>query len=179
MTGGRRKPSFPNPWKHSWFSQIRSLTFTAEGSSSAASNYTSPLLVRGSLTSPVAITPVYATGPTGHNLAGCTSRSEKPSWVLSSIHYTDEPGDGVHSTPFRNFNLIVTNPANGYQASCMPGGSFGETSDLSRLTCAGSEFQSFSVGQYPILTQASFDPETSTFSLNQTWYCDDTDAAKP
>lgn len=127
----------------------------------------------------MAITPVYADGPTGHDLAGCTARSEKPSWVVSSIHYTNEPGDGVSTTPFVNFNAIVTNPANGYQASCMPAGSFGEKTDLSRLMCAGTEFQSFSVGQFPINSQASFDPETGTFSLNQTWYCDDSDAAKP
>lgn len=157
-----------------------SLTFTAQGNASAAQNYTSPLLVRGSLTSPVAITPEYPDGPTGHNSPGCTAKSEKPSWILTAIHYTDEPGDGVTSTPFKNFNAIVTNPANGYQASCIPGGgNFGDPNNLSRLTCAGVEFQSSSVGSYPISTTASFDPETLAFSVNQTWFCDDTDAAKP
>jgi hypothetical protein len=127
----------------------------------------------------VAITPVYPDGPTGHDSKGCTSRSEKPGWILTSIHYTDEPGDGESRTPFQNFNALLTNPANGYEASCMPAGSFGDKPDLSRLMCAGDEFQSFSVGQYPIVTQASFDPATATFTLNQTWFCDDTDAAKP
>ncbi|KAK4152588.1 hypothetical protein C8A00DRAFT_44343 [Chaetomidium leptoderma] len=155
------------------------LTFTATGNSSAAAGYTSPLLVRGSLTAPVAITPVYAEGPTGHDSAGCTARSEEASWVLSAIHYTDEPASGEGTVPFVNFNVLVTNPANGYQASCMPGGSFGDKPDLSRLVCAGEEFQSSKVGQYPIATEASFDPATTTFSLNQTWFCDDTDAAKP
>ena len=155
------------------------MTFTAVGSNSAASNYTSPLLVKGSLTSSVTITPAYPEGPTGHDSPGCTARSEKPSWTLSSVHYTDEPGDGNGTLPFQNFNVIVTNPANGYQASCMPGGSFGGPPSLTRLTCAGYEFQSSLVGQYPILTTASFDPATATFSLNQTWFCDDTDAAKP
>ncbi|AEO71843.1 uncharacterized protein THITE_117079 [Thermothielavioides terrestris NRRL 8126] len=155
------------------------MTFSATGNNSAALNFTSPVLIRGSLTSPVAITPQYPEGPEGHDLAGCTARSEKPSWVLSTIHFTDEPGDGVTSTPFQNFNLIVTNPANGYQASCMPGGSLGGTPDLSQLVCAGSEFQSSLTGRHTITTQASFDPATMTFSLNQTWFCDDTDASKP
>ncbi len=154
------------------------MTFTATGNSSAAVGYTSPLLVRGSLTSPVAVTPAYPIGPTGHDLAGCTAQSEKPAWVISLVHYTSEPGYG-DDVPFLNFNALVTNPANGYQASCMPGGSFGDKPDLSRLTCAGVEFQSSRVGSYPIVTQGSFDIATATFSLNQTWFCDDTDAAKP
>ena len=154
------------------------MTFTATGNSSAAVGYTSPLLVRGSLTSPVAVTPAYPNGPTGHDLAGCTAQSEKPAWVISLVHYTSEPGYG-DDIPFLNFNALVTNPANGYQASCMPGGSFGETADLSSLTCAGVEFQSSKVGSYPIVTQASFDKTTGYFSLNQTWFCDDIDAAKP
>ncbi|KAK4238832.1 hypothetical protein C8A03DRAFT_14766 [Achaetomium macrosporum] len=157
----------------------KSLTFTAVGNNSAALNYTSPLLVKGSLISPVAITPAYADGPKGHDSPGCTAKSEKPSWVLSLIHFTDEPGDGASTVPFQNFNLIVTNPATGYEASCMPGGSLGGTPDLSRLVCAGDEFQSSRVGLHPIITQASFDPATSVFTLNQTWFCDDTDAAKP
>jgi hypothetical protein len=156
------------------------LTFTAVGNDSAPTqDYASPLLVKASLTSPVAITPVYADGPTGHDSPGCAARSETPSWELSSVHYINEPGDGKSNVPFVNFNLVVTNPANGYTASCMPAGSFGEIPDLSRLMCAGYEFQSFSIGQFPISTQASFDPETSTFSLNQTWFCDDADPAKP
>ncbi len=134
--------------------------------------------MRGSLTAPVAITPVYPNGPTGHDLAGCTVQSVKPAWVISLVHYTSEPGDG-EDAPFLNFNALVTNSANGYQASCMPGGSFGDKPDLSRLTCAGVEFQNSNVGSYPIVTQASFDIATATFSLNQTWFCDDTDAAKP
>ncbi|KAH6848118.1 hypothetical protein B0I37DRAFT_432215 [Chaetomium sp. MPI-CAGE-AT-0009] len=167
--------------KQSWTCSDRekTLTFTAIGNNSAAADYTSPLLLRGSLTEPVSITPIYPDGPTGHDSAGCSFRSEAPSWTLSSIHYTDEPAAGEGTVGFRNFNVLVTNPANGYQASCMPGGSFGDRPDLAHLVCAGYEFQSSSVGQYPIVTQASFDPATSTFTLNQTWFCDDIDAAKP
>ncbi|KAH6622647.1 hypothetical protein F5144DRAFT_656109 [Chaetomium tenue] len=167
--------------KQSWTCSDRekSLKFTAVGNNSAAADYTSPLLIKGSLTSPVSITPVYPDGPKGHDSAGCSSRSESPTWTLSSIHYTDEPASGEGTVAFKNFNVLVTNPANGYQASCMPGGSFGDEPDLAHLMCAGYEFQSSSVGQYPIVTQASFDPDTSTFTLNQTWFCDDVDAAKP
>lgn len=155
------------------------MKFTAAGNGSAAANYTSPILVRGSLLEPVAITPAYADGPTGHDTPGCTARSEKPSWVLSHVSYTNRTGDGVTATPMRSFNLILTNAANGYEASCMPGTSFDYSADPSHLVCAGEEFQSFRVGRYPISTEASFDEATSTFSLRQTWFCDDHDPAKP
>lgn len=155
------------------------MTFTAAGNASAAVDSTSPILIRGSLTSPVSITPVYPDGPQGHDSPGCASKSENPSWTLAAIHFTDQPGDGDDVPTYQNFNLLVTNDATGYQASCMPGGSLGGQPDLRRLSCAGYEFQQGSVGQYPIVTQGGFDPDTFTFTLNQTWYCDDTDPAKP
>lgn len=128
----------------------------------------------------MAITPAYADGPTGHDSTGCTSKSEKPLWRLSTIHFIDQTGDGVTTMPYKNFNLVLDNTANGYQASCMIGAGFSyNNSDLAHLVCAGDEFQSFRVGRYPVSTQASFQESTSTFLVNQTWFCDDTDAAKP
>lgn len=153
------------------------MTFTATGSNSATLNTTSPVLVKGSLLAPVAVTPAYAEGPKGHDLPGCTAKSAQPSWVLSAIHLDYEPGDSAY--PEQNFHLLLTNPANGYQASCLPPGSLGGASNLSQLTCAGEEFQSSFSGHHVITTQASFDPSTFVFALNQTWFCDDTDAAKP
>ncbi|KAK4248889.1 hypothetical protein C7999DRAFT_39887 [Corynascus novoguineensis] len=166
--------------KQSWTCNDRgkTLIFTAAGNSSAAIDYDAPVLIKGSLTSPVTITPAYPAGPRGHDSPGCTSKSETPSWTLSAVYFTDKPGDGNNSLPFQNFNLLVTNPANGYQASCMPRGSVGGQPDLSSLSCAGYEFQG-TVGQYSIVTAAGFDPDTYAFTLNQTWYCDDTDAARP
>ncbi|KAM7187472.1 hypothetical protein V8F33_011212 [Rhypophila sp. PSN 637] len=155
------------------------LTFTALGNNSAPLNWTSPLLIRGSLLAPVAITPAYLEGPTGHKSPGCAATSEKPSWKLSAIHFTDQTGDGTSSTPFQMFNLLLTNPANGYEASCMPGTSYDYGNDLSTLVCAGVEFQSSSIGGFPITTTASFDTKTFTFSVKQTWFCDDHDASKP
>lgn len=142
-------------------------------------DWTSPLLVKGSLLEPVAITPAYLDGPTGHNAPGCKATSEKPSWKLSTIVFTDQTGDGITSQAFQMFNLLLVNPANGYEASCMPGASFAQGPDLSTLVCAGNEFQSFTIGGFPITTTASFDVKTFTFSLKQTWFCDDHDASKP
>ncbi|KAK3313585.1 hypothetical protein B0H66DRAFT_629527 [Apodospora peruviana] len=155
------------------------LTFTAVGNNSRALNSTSSLLVKGSLLAPVAITPSYLDGPTGHDSPGCTAISEKPSWILSNILFTDQTGDGKTSQPFQMFNLLLTNPANGYQASCMPGTSYEYSNDLSTLVCAGNEFQATNVGQFPISTTAWFDVKTKTFTVRQTWFCDDTDPGRP
>ncbi|KAK4141971.1 uncharacterized protein C8A04DRAFT_30373 [Dichotomopilus funicola] len=159
----------------------KNLTFTATGTASALLNYTSPLLVRGSLTAPISITPSYPAGPTGHNTPGCTSRSNSPSWTLTTIHYTDEPAVGNSTAAYENFNVLITNPAIAYQASCIPGGGGNGLDDggVAHLTCAGAEFQSGFMGAYPIGTKAGFDPVEKGFWLEQTWFCDDEDAARP
>jgi hypothetical protein len=161
----------------------RSLTFTAAGNGSvtvncaAATNKTtctavdSPFLVRGSLLTPVAITPVIIPGPTGHGAASCDAAS--PSWTVSDIYYSDHEGDGINATAMQRFNFLLYNNHNGYQASCMSGDYAGE------IQCAGNEFQAPSNGRYLITTSAVFDPVSYAFSLNQTWFCDDADPAKP
>lgn len=144
----------------------------------------SPLLVKGSLLSPVAITPIYAWGPTGHDSPSCAA-PEKSNWVLTVPFYTNQTGDGVTSIASQDFTVLVTNAATGYEASCMSGAGFGggltptpATGPLT-LVCAGTEFQSTGGGKYSISTAASFDPYTFRFTVNQTWFCDETDPAKP
>jgi hypothetical protein len=131
------------------------------------------LLVKGSLLSPVAITPAYSEGPTGHDAPGCTVAAQNPSWILSGIYYVDQTGDGVNSIASQSFNLLVMNPTIGYEASCIPG------SFSNDLACAGQEFGSLGSGRYRISTGASFDPATFRFTVNQTWYCDDADPGNP
>jgi hypothetical protein len=142
------------------------------------------LLIKGSLVSPVAITPQYATGPTGHANPGCAAASNA-AWTLSAPFYTNQTGDGVTAVASQDFNVVLKNVATGYEASCMSGAGFGDgltptpSTGLLNLVCAGSEFQSSNGGRYSINTAATFDPSTFTFTVNQTWYCDDVSAAKP
>ncbi|KAL1839316.1 hypothetical protein VTJ49DRAFT_1644 [Mycothermus thermophilus] len=169
--------------KQSWRCDDRGqvLTFTALGTSTAPSpSYSSPLLIRASLTSPVSITPVYNDGPLGHDSPGCTSRSTtSPAWVLSAIHFADEPGDGVNFIPLQNFMVVVVNTATGYEASCNLGRRGLDENGMATLGCNGYEFQSSSVGAYPVSTRAWFDAERYQMGVEQTWFCDDEDAAKP
>ncbi|KAK5651906.1 hypothetical protein OQA88_11565 [Cercophora sp. LCS_1] len=160
--------------------------FTAVGHNSVAYTYVDgtytannpQVLVRGSLLSPVAATPTYQEGPTGHDAPGCRAGSETPSWALSNIHLVDQDGDGINAVPATSFNLAIVNTANGYQASCMAD-TVDEGSSIINLFCAGYEFQSFTIGRYSLSTSGTFDKATNTLSLNQTWYCDDTDPGRP
>ncbi len=78
------------------------------------------MLVRGSLLSPVAITPMPAEGPFGHAMAGCSRGARNPGWDLSTIYYANQTGDdGLTSIATQGITLQVTNPAIGYQASCL------------------------------------------------------------
>ncbi|KAK3356420.1 hypothetical protein B0T25DRAFT_452307 [Lasiosphaeria hispida] len=164
-----------------------SLSFTAVGNSSVALSkgssvytaVTSPLLVKGTLLSPVAATPIYAEGPTGHDTPGCSLAAKNPRWTISTVTFIDQTGDGAESIPYQNFHLLLTNPTTGYEASCMPGTSYEDRKSLATLVCAGGEFQSSVIGRYQISTNASFDPATFSFTVSQSWFCDDVDAGKP
>ncbi|KAL2265811.1 hypothetical protein VTJ83DRAFT_6911 [Remersonia thermophila] len=131
--------------KQSWRCDDRGrvLTFTAVGAAAAPSpRYASPLLVRASLTSPVAITPRYYDGPLGH--AAPAAPPAPPPSRPGSLGRRGVGEDG-----------------------------------LATLSCFGYEFQSASVGAYPPTTRAWFDVEESRIAVEQTWYCDDEDPAKP
>ncbi|CAK7213090.1 hypothetical protein SBRCBS47491_001684 [Sporothrix bragantina] len=182
-----------------------SVTFTAVGKQSAslqcAKNQTVAaisssctavddlLLVRGSLLAPVAITPAYSEGPTGHNKPGCAANSKTPRWSLADISYTDRTGDGISGMARQDFIAQVVNTATGYEAGCSanygvgggpaaPGTNNGSVTAL-HVGCTGTEFGSPAFGKYTPRTDASFDPVTNIFTVNQTWFCDDEDAAKP
>lgn len=157
-----------------------SLKFTAVGNGilplQASKPSISPFLIRGSLISPVSANPLYMTGPTGHDTKGCTTAS--PAWIVDSVVYEEQTGDGVNSEASKRLTFQVTNPATGYEASCMSGNS-DTTGTTIQLTCAGTEFQDFRIGRYSISTSASLSLPSFALSLSQTWYCSDVDPSKP
>ncbi|CAK7204241.1 hypothetical protein SEUCBS139899_006996 [Sporothrix eucalyptigena] len=179
-----------------------SVTFTAVGklstplhcgnknqTTSACTARDELLLVRGSLLAPVAITPAYSEGPTGHDKPGCAANSKTPRWSLTDISYTDRTGDGVSGMARQDFITQVINTATGYEAGCSanygvgggpaaPGTNNGSNTAL-HVGCTGTEFGSPAFGTYRPTTDASFDPVTNIFTVNQTWFCDDGDAARP
>ncbi|KAL1862770.1 hypothetical protein VTK73DRAFT_6657 [Phialemonium thermophilum] len=167
------------------------ITFVASGNASlplrcshdgrsSVCNATDPvLLVKGSLQSPVAITPQYATGPLGHDAPGCSARSESPSWTLRGVYYLNQTGDGgATSLPAQNFMLQIVNPLLGYQAGCV--GFLADDLAPTPVTLSCSGGADFSGrNRYQIDTTVYFQPATFSFTVNQTYYCDDVDPARP
>ncbi|KAK1830985.1 hypothetical protein QBC39DRAFT_382765 [Podospora conica] len=159
------------------------LKFTAVGNGTlplqASKASISPFLIRGSLISPINVNPVYMDGPTGHDTKGCTTDS--PSWIVDAVEYQDQTGDGVSSFPSKRLNFQVTNPATGYEASCMSAISDDDAATATTIpvTCGGIEFQNFGIGRYSISTRGSLSLPSYTLSLSQTWYCSDVDPSKP
>ncbi|OAA66648.1 hypothetical protein SPI_01224 [Niveomyces insectorum RCEF 264] len=178
----------------SWRCNDRNLTqplkFAASGNSSVALRCTgsparcaavdSPLLIRGTLQSPVAVTPVYAEGPIGHAKAGCAAAAKAPSWTLASVYYLNQTGDnGATSIASQTLMLQVVNHAIGYQAGCTGFLADDLSTTPTAFACSGQGYDFIGKDRYSIQTQALFEPATFRFTVNQTWYCDDEDPAKP
>ncbi|KAK0621994.1 hypothetical protein B0T17DRAFT_509287 [Bombardia bombarda] len=165
------------------------ISFTASGStsvpllcpsSSTTCNSANPVdLVRGSLHSPVEITPAYAEGPAGHDLAGCAAASKTPTWTVGTVIFLNETGDDGLGIQSQSIQFQVTNTASGHVAGCLNYFSAGEDEDPAvRMTCGGGvDFTRRD--RYSIVTETVFYPRSWTFAINQTWFCDDIDAARP
>lgn len=109
------------------YSMLSRLPVTAVGNSSVIINSgtaVSTLLIKGSLLSPVAVTPVYALGPSGHSSPGCATASEA-GCTFSAPFYTNQTGNGITAMPSQDFTALLVNTAVGYQAGCMSGSGFG------------------------------------------------------
>ncbi|KAK3353989.1 hypothetical protein B0T25DRAFT_480581 [Lasiosphaeria hispida] len=164
------------------------LAFTASGTTSiplscasggGACKSSNPIdLVKGSLSSPVQVTPVYADGPAGHNKPGCVAGSQEPKWTLGTIIFLNETGDGSDAIQSQSIQLQVTNEATGYVAGCLMYFNDGEDTTPIKMTCGGgADF--VRRNRYSIRTETVFYPRSWTFTINETWFCDDVDAAKP
>lgn len=136
-----------------------------------------PLLIRGSLLSPVQLTPAYVNGPMGHDRVGCAAVSKSPSWEMGATQFnrrTRYNKDGAVTT--RSIFLQVINNATGYTAGCI--GYLTNDPGFQRLECEGqAPFQPRE--KYHIRTDASFDPDNFALAVNETWFCDDVDPAAP
>ncbi|KAK3937731.1 hypothetical protein QBC46DRAFT_356387 [Diplogelasinospora grovesii] len=178
--------------RQTWVCDDRNTTkpiaFTASGNASlsltCASNTctsTDPLvLVRGTLHSPVEnVSPAYASGPDGHDKPGCGARSKDPTWELGTIVYLNETGDGSSAIASQSIQFQVVNTAIGYTAGCLNYFAVAPGEDPAvRMVCGGGvDFTRRE--RYSIRTETVFYPRSRQFGINQTWFCDDADAARP
>ncbi|KAK0641859.1 hypothetical protein B0T16DRAFT_496482 [Cercophora newfieldiana] len=151
-----------------------SIPLTCEGTACKSSNPVD--LVRGSLTTPFAITPEYAEGPPGHSQAGCSAVSEKPQWALNTIIFLNETGDGAGAVATQSIQFQVKNLANGYVAGCL--NYFDDSADEVVLNCGGG-IDLTRRNRYSVTTRTTFNPRSWAFTITETWYCDDVSAAQP
>ncbi|KAK3312170.1 hypothetical protein B0H66DRAFT_608445 [Apodospora peruviana] len=179
--------------KQSWSCDDRNTTkpveFTASGNTtvplscdtnSAACKSANPVdLIKGSLLAPVAITPDYASGPDGHANPGCVASSKTPTWTLGTVIFINETGSDQLAIQSQSIQFHVVNQATGYSAGCLMYFSAAEGEDPAvRMTCdGGSDFTRRN--RYSYKTETVFYPRSWTFGINQTWFCDDVDAARP
>ena len=133
-----------------------------------------PLLIKASLLSPIQITPAYARGPQGHDTKGCSADSKTPSWAVTAAQLNlGKVGGNLQSG---NAFIIIRNNVLGYSASCggtLTGATGGQVLSCSPQTVVQRQ------SKYQIQTVVLFDPKTFAVTVNQTWFCDDEDSAKP
>ena len=136
-----------------------------------------PLLIRGNLSNPVHITPVYAEGPSGHDGVGCIASSVVPAWEVGGTQFNQRTIQTPQG-PTTSMSLAVQlkNNATGYITAC--GGIFNPSAPWPQpMTCNGQEPYRPREA-YRIQTTALYDNTTSTLTVNETWYCD-ADSAAP
>ncbi len=75
-----------------------------------------------------------------------------------------------------NAFVIITNDHTGYTASC--GGVLSGVDGPQTLNCQGQTTVR-RPDLYQVGTVLQFDPKTFNLTVNQTWFCDDQDAAAP
>ncbi|KAK3389881.1 hypothetical protein B0H63DRAFT_428441 [Podospora didyma] len=171
-------------WSCSDRDATKPLEFTASGSATiplvaggAGQKSANPIdLIKASLHAPVSITPAYADGPTGHSNPGCASKT--PTWTLGTVIFLNETGDGDKATESQSIQFQVTNVATGQVAGCLMYFAAGAEDPAVHMTCGG-EFDLRRRSRYNVVTEAVFYPRSWRFSISQTWFCDDADAARP
>lgn len=158
------------------------LYFVAEGNSTLDVTCTNTnctttnpqILIRGSLTTPVYVTPDYAAGPPGHSKAGCLAAAENATWSVSRVDVRELTGDGLNPDDYRTVEALVVNDFTGYMASCFLG-----NAETGALNCAGVEFQGNTGERYRISTSGTWNKADNSIRVAQTWFCDDMDPARP
>ncbi|KAK3948326.1 hypothetical protein QBC32DRAFT_373646 [Pseudoneurospora amorphoporcata] len=83
----------------------------------------------------------------------CGALSKTPKWTLGTIIFINETGDGSSAIQSQSIQFQVTNEATGHVVDRK--------------------------SRYNIRTDAVFNPRSWKFEINETWYCDVVDSAKP
>jgi len=145
--------------------------------------------VNGQLQKPIQFDPATVPVFPGASRQGCTSGSVIPTWTIRNFRFEEYrqtqtlrnqllPPLSRWSGLRRNFTLELKNPAIDYSLTCsatLPDkGPF--TGAYEWVKCAPSGGM---VTPRYVDTWIKFNSTSAELSLNQTWYCSDTDASRP
>ncbi|KAK3389844.1 hypothetical protein B0H63DRAFT_519079 [Podospora didyma] len=136
------------------------------------------LTVQGELLRPLKFTPLFFPAPPGADTKGCTSNSAKqPAWTISKFLFKETSSVFMYKerkpdTPevTRSLDLTIQNQANLFTQSCTIY-NYQLNNDSSWAKCQTN---------YPIEGKREIDTwvrmnlAEETFSISQTWYCNDT-----
>lgn len=129
-------------------------------------------LVRGSILTPVTLTPAYPDPPTGYDLASCSAKSATPSWTVTNTELRNITEFYIDPQTFQYvfeglyFNTTITNDNTGFSANC----AF-TVADRAASNPGPVSFDCTPDVYNRIGTTVTWDQQTGEISLNQTWYC--------
>lgn len=136
--------------------------------------------IKGYLTEPLLnYYPAAFTPPPGANRPGCTAASILPRWIVSNFRF-EETRRMTSTNPAREIAISFRNTAFDYVQSCtvtLPESDTANSYPVTKwLHCHATPV----TASHPhVKTYMRFDTTRATLSLNQTWYCADTDASRP
>jgi|SRR3569833_289744 len=126
------------------------------------------------------LTPAPIPVPPNTDVGGCTSMStSSPGWTVRKVLYQRTHTSGF-PLPFfgdfysRSFEIELVNNVNGYVQACTITDSKLDGHNDVWFRCFPEPKHTFP--QYPIETWVQFDITTQRLAVNQTWYCNDTQA---
>jgi hypothetical protein len=162
-----------------------------------ASCRASPVTVMGTLKKPIALKPeTYSLLPPHMDAAGCTAKSETPTWQIRRFEFNDsrtqdwtpqdppieDPNDlypnGVAITPFRMMEVEIENVANGYKTSCTFNNQHAGFVENTWMACNRPEDHDRR-NRYSVDTYLYFSAADGQLMVNQTWFCSDENVQSP
>ncbi|KAM7211352.1 hypothetical protein V8F06_013260 [Rhypophila decipiens] len=158
-----------------------------------------PLVIQGELLRPLKLTPTFFPPPPNANVPGCTARSAAtPGWEVTGFNWTEQTALWYHNDRptrtdvVRRLHVSLRNTANNFTESCWSTAAV-YTEDRPNewwIWCRDGKGRDTrgnvnglpGEGQRDIETRVNVNLHADgevIFSVNQTWYCNDTDMTKP
>ncbi|KAK3382679.1 hypothetical protein B0T24DRAFT_20325 [Lasiosphaeria ovina] len=155
-------------------SKTVTIPFTCAGDAGGVCR-TTKVVVRGELLRSLKLTPSFFPAPPNADTKGCTANSAAPAWVISRFLYTEISSIlifngaqlGGTADVAKTLEVELRNTANNFTESCRLGSEGGR--------CLNGNYPA--EGQRSIETHVRFNLAESNVSVNQTWYCNDTETS--